>query len=129
MKTFVFSRFNYFSLVWMWWWWWWIVFCGMVDRQKAFSLISSRDHSQRSSPLRICVTPWAGCELVENRISDFDEWNCAVVITNTPKRHSRKLNRLQESVLGIVYNDKCSTFCQLLEKDKSVTIHTSCFQY
>ena len=25
-------------------------FCGMVDRQKAFSLISSRDHCQRSSP-------------------------------------------------------------------------------
>ena len=28
-------------------------FCGMVDRQKAFSLISSRDHCQRSSPSRI----------------------------------------------------------------------------
>ena len=25
-------------------------FCGMVDRRKAFSLISSRDHCQRSSP-------------------------------------------------------------------------------
>ena len=31
-------------------WWWWIGFCGMVDRRKAFSLISSRDHCQRSSP-------------------------------------------------------------------------------
>ena len=28
-------------------------FCGMVDRRKAFSLISSRDHCQRSSPLQI----------------------------------------------------------------------------
>ena len=28
-------------------------FCGMVDRQKAFSLISSWDHCQRSSPLQI----------------------------------------------------------------------------
>ena len=26
------------------------LFCGMVDRRKAFSLISSRDHCQRSSP-------------------------------------------------------------------------------
>ena len=25
-------------------------FCGMVNRRKAFSLISSRDHCQRSSP-------------------------------------------------------------------------------
>ena len=28
-------------------------FCGMVDRRKAFSLISSRNHSQRPSPLQI----------------------------------------------------------------------------
>ena len=32
-------------------------FCGMVDRRKAFSLISSRDHCQRSSPSRISDTP------------------------------------------------------------------------
>ena len=25
-------------------------FCGMVDQRKAFSLISSQDHCQRSSP-------------------------------------------------------------------------------
>ena len=47
--------------------------------------------------------------------------------------HSRKLNnkinRLQERALRIVYNDKSSTFYQLLEKDKSVTIHTRNLQY
>ena len=31
-------------------------FCGMVDRRKAFSFISSRDHCQRSSPSRISDT-------------------------------------------------------------------------
>ena len=36
--------------------------CGMVDRRKVFSLISSRDHCQRSSPSRISNTPWAGFE-------------------------------------------------------------------
>ena len=30
--------------------------CGMVDQQKAFSLISSRDHCQRFSPSRISDT-------------------------------------------------------------------------
>ena len=30
-------------------------FCGMVDRRKAFSLISSRDHCQRSLPSQIWV--------------------------------------------------------------------------
>ena len=34
-----------------------ICFCGMVNRRKAFSLISSRDHCQRSSPSRISDTP------------------------------------------------------------------------
>ena len=47
--------------------------------------------------------------------------------------HSRKLNnklnRLQERALRTVYNDKRSTFCQFLEKDKSVTIHTRNLQY
>ena len=38
------------------------LFCGMVDRRKAFSLISSRDHCQRSSPSRISDTPRAGFE-------------------------------------------------------------------
>ena len=33
------------------------LFCDIVDRRKAFSLISSRDHCQRSSPLRISDTP------------------------------------------------------------------------
>ena len=35
-------------------------FCGMVDRRKAFSPISSRSHCQRSSPSRISDTPRAG---------------------------------------------------------------------
>ena len=37
-------------------------FCGMVDQQKAFSLISSQDHCQRSSPLRISDMLQAGYE-------------------------------------------------------------------
>ena len=35
-------------------------FCGMVDRRKAYSLISSRDHCHRSSPSRISDMPRAG---------------------------------------------------------------------
>ena len=54
-------------------------FCRMVDRRKASSLISSRDHCQRSSPSRISDMPWAGFEPVQNLSSGFDEWSCAVV--------------------------------------------------
>ena len=32
------------------------LFCGMVDRRKVFSLISSRDHCERSSSSRISDT-------------------------------------------------------------------------
>ena len=41
-------------------------FFGMVDRRKAFSLIFSRDHCQRSSTTRISDSPWAGFELAQN---------------------------------------------------------------
>ena len=41
-------------------------FCGMVDRRKAFSLISSRDHCQRSSPSQISDTPLARFEPGQN---------------------------------------------------------------
>ena len=60
-------------------------FCGMVDRRKAFSLISSLDHCQRSSPSRISDTPRAGFEPVQNLSSGFVEWSCAIVITTTPR--------------------------------------------
>ena len=74
-------------------------FCGMVDRRKTFSLISSRDHSQRSSPSRISDTPRAGFELAQNLSSGLVEWNCAVGITTTPRRHkfSVPTNRLTSS--------------------------------
>ena len=55
--------------------------CGMVDRQKAFSLIFRRDRCQRSSPSRISNTPQAGFEPAQNLSSGFVEWSCAVVIT------------------------------------------------
>ena len=48
-------------------WWWWCMlmncFCGMVDQWKAFSLISSRDHYQRSSPSWISEVLRAGSNL------------------------------------------------------------------
>ena len=62
-------------------------FCGMVDRRKVFSLISSRDHCQRSSPSRISDMPRAGYEPAQNLSSGAVEWSCAVVITTTPRRH------------------------------------------
>ena len=60
-------------------------FCGMVDRRKAFSLISSRDHCQRSLPSRISDTPQAGFEPAQNLNSGLVERSCAVVMTTTPR--------------------------------------------
>ena len=50
-----------------------------------FSLISSRDHCQRSSPSRTSNTLQAGFEPARNLSSGFVEWSCAVVITTTPR--------------------------------------------
>ena len=48
-------------------------FCGIVDRRKALSLISSRDHCQRSSPSQIFDTPRADFEPAQNLSSDLVE--------------------------------------------------------
>ena len=55
-------------------------FCGMVDQPKAFSLISSQDHCQRSSPLQISNKLWARYEFVQNLSSGVAEWSCKVVM-------------------------------------------------
>ena len=65
----------------------WIVFCSMVDRRKVFSLISSRDHYERSSPSRISDTSRAGFEPAQNLSSGLVKWSCAVVITTTPRNY------------------------------------------
>ena len=62
-------------------------FCGMVDRWKAFSLISSWDHCQKSPALQVSDTPRAAFEHVQNLSSGFVEWSYAVVITTTPGCH------------------------------------------
>ena len=54
-------------------------FCGMVDWRKVLSLISSRDHCQRSSPSRISDTPQVGFETAQNLILGLVKWNCAIV--------------------------------------------------
>ena len=46
-------------------------FCGMVDRRKVFSLISSRDHCQKFSPSRISDT--AGFEPAQSLSSGLVE--------------------------------------------------------
>ena len=67
-------------------------FCGMVDRQKALSLISSRDHCQRSSPSWISETLRVGFEPAQNLSSGFVEWSCAVVIYHGAKTELNWLN-------------------------------------
>ena len=62
-------------------------FCGIVDRRKVFSLISSRDHCQRFSPSWISDTTRAGFAPAQNLSSGFYEWSCAVVITTTSRPH------------------------------------------
>ena len=79
-------------------------FCGMVDRRKAFSLISSRGHCQRSSPSRISDSPRAEFEPAQNPSSGFVEWSCVAVIATTPRRHNidNKINfygTLEEPIL------------------------------
>ena len=64
-------------------------FCGTVDRRKAFRLVSSRDHCQRSSPSQISDTLRVGFEPAQNLSLGLAEWNCAVVITTAPREKEK----------------------------------------
>ena len=57
------------------------------DRRKAFSLISSQGHCQRSSPSGISDTPRAGFQPAQNLSSGFVECSCAVVMTTIPRHY------------------------------------------
>ena len=89
-------------------------FCGVVDRRKAFSLISSWDHCPRSSPSRISDTPRAVFEPAQNLSSGFAEWSCAVVITTIV---------IPRTVVGTFHK-----FISIFFKKKSITQNrnTSC---
>ena len=63
-------------------------FCGMIDQRKAFGLISSQEHCQRSSPLQISNMQRAGFQPAQNVSSSITEWNYAVGITTTPQRYN-----------------------------------------
>ena len=49
------------------------LFCRMVDLLKEFTIISSRDHCQRSSLSRIPDTPRTGFEAEQNLSSNFNQ--------------------------------------------------------
>ena len=73
----------------------------MVDRGKTFSLISSWDHCQRSSPSRISDMLQAGFEPAQNSSSCLVEWSCAAVIMTTPWHHLHNyLQRLLPKYIG-----------------------------
>ena len=48
---------------------------------------------------------------------------CSVIWMCHGRALNNKINRLDERCLRILYNDKTSTFKDLLEKDNSVSIH------
>ena len=70
-------------------------FCGMIDRQSAFSLISSRNHCQRSPPFRMSDMPRAGVEPAQNLSLGFVELSCAVFVISSFKDLSLSLKELR----------------------------------
>ena len=48
---------------------------------------------------------------------------CPLVWMFCSRRLDNRINRIQERTLRIVYNDKSSSYHELLEKDSSVSIH------
>ena len=99
-------------------------FCGMVDRRKAFSLISSRDYCQRSSSSRISDTPRAGFEPAQNLSSGFVEWSCAVVIRSVCESvWFVGRQEYQRNILWSVLFSLISVICQNKKSDCLITLY------
>ena len=58
-----------------------------------------------------------------NALIQFSVYYCLVIWMSHSRALNNKTNRLHERYLRIIYNDKTSTFKELLEKDNSVSIH------
>ena len=91
-------------------------FCGMVDRRKGLSPISSLDHCQRSSPSLIFDTPQAGFEPSQNLSSGLVEWSCAGIITSTTTR------RLRVCVCDGCNSTNVYKICEIISTDQDSTI-------
>ena len=48
---------------------------------------------------------------------------CPLMWTCHSRKINNKINKLHERALRLVYNDRSSSFRELLKRDKSVTIH------
>ena len=60
----------------------------------------------------------------------FSQFNyCPLVWMCHSRSLNNKINRIQERALRIVYKDYKSSFKELLQKDKSITIHQKNLQY
>ena len=60
----------------------------------------------------------------------FSQFNyCPLVWMCHSRNLNNKINRIQERALRIVYRDYKSSFKELLQKDKSITIHQKNLQY
>ena len=68
----------------------------MVDRGKTFSLISNRNHCQRSSPSRISDTPRAGFEPAQNRVQAL--LNKVVPTLQNGQTHSNNLSAVADEL-------------------------------
>ena len=72
------------------------------------------------------VTPYIGIakkRILMNAFFTSQFSYCPLVWTYHSRTNNNKMNRLHDRCLRVVYNDKQSSFNELLEKDDSVSIH------
>ena len=77
-------------------------FCGMFDKQKTCSFISSRGHYRRLSTSQISDMPRAGFEALQNLNSGFTEWSCAVVISTISRPHYQFLHTFRYNKIHLL---------------------------
>ena len=74
------------------------------------------------------MTPQKLCLLISSCItSQFN--SCPLVWMIHNRKLSKKINKIHKRTIGIVYSDHKTSFSELLNIDKSVTIHQKNLQF
>ena len=75
----------------------------------------------------VCLAPYMNVEkgtwIIMKKFIEYQFGYCPLVWMFHSRGINNKINRIHERALRITYNNKSSSFQNLLEKDSSVTIH------
>ena len=95
-----------------------------LNFDKHLSILTSKVGQKVTALVRIAnILPFHKRRLILKSFIESQFSHCPLVWMFCSRKMNRKINRIHERALRLVYEDYTSSFNELLEKDKSISIH------